>query len=1207
MRLFALLACLLFGGLLLPSFCVAEHVASLQLLGRSQSHDLKVQLEDADWRWLRDKGVLRIGTSEPDFPPFDITASGRDYEGITADYLQLVTQALGVKTEVLRFHDRQAARDALRAGRIDLLGSGMEADIGSSGLIQTKPYLPHQPVMVTRIDDRRAAGGDLTGLRLAFSAEGPGLDLIRQLYPDAIPSLHGSVRGALQSVAFDQSDVFIGDAIVANYLISQGYLIHLRMTNFAGFDGAGVSFSLAAGNERLRRILDNAIAAIPEADVAGILRRWGGGAGMFLDNARPKLTEREQRWLKAHSPVRLVVDGTYEPLTFFNRQGNVRGMVPDLLELIRQKTGLEVEVIAGTSINQLLNDLRAGRADMAATLLPTTERRQYLGFSRPYFSNSTVLVARSSEPGLQGLAQLDGRTLAVPAGHAMRDYIRQHHPKVRLEEVDSGLQALARVADGKADAAIHSMASTIFLINRYYAGRLRIIDTVGRDPGRFAFAVSRSEPELLSILDKALLSISPDELGNIINRWYTNGELAESSWDDYRSWVIQGGGVLLVLALFCIGWALCLRRQVRRREREQRRLNDQLAFKRSLIDGIPFPLSVRGLDGRTITCNLSFVEAIGVSLDALLDRSLEAVDGLRGDALAELERLSRCALEQGEALFSDQQLHLRDCTLMVSYWANPYRNARGEILGLICGWVDITERNRLMDELRQAKEQAESASVAKSRFLATMSHEIRTPLNAITGMLELALKRERLDREAVKIARDSADSLLALIGDILDIAKIEAGRMVLEPRRASPRALTESVVRVFEGLARQKGLDLVLRLDLVAPDDVMVDPSCFKQILSNLISNAIKFTDRGRVSVTLQSTRQGTELLELTVVVADSGIGIDEEDLKRIFQPFAQVTTGATAERGGTGLGLSICRRLVKLMDGRLELWSEPGAGTRISVNLLLPRLEPEPQVADVPVVPLKAVRALRVLVADDHPVNRIMLVQQLEFLGHLPEHVENGEVALRAWVGSAFDLLITDCNMPVMDGYQLARRIREWERETGASPSLILGLTANAQPEELARCREAGMDDCLFKPIGLDGLQRYLRRLAPTNAVPEPGVDELPMCLDLDLLERTTGGSPAAARLLLTELHRANEADAQALDDLLREEHWDALGHLIHRVKGAVELVGAQQLLDQCTAFGDALDEGAEAEQLGPLAHAVKRSLADLQDELAQRLDAES
>ncbi|MBT8765138.1 ATP-binding protein [Metapseudomonas boanensis] len=1198
----------LIGGLIC-CFCLfgtsygAAGDISLKLLGRSDLPDLSVQLDDYDFQWLRGKGALRIGVVEPDLPPFDITASGQQYEGLTADYLQLISRALSLRPEIVRFPDRESARNALRSGRIDVLGSSLEGDAASPGLIQTVPYVQHQPVMVMRIDDRLAAGEQRAGMRLAVSEDGANLDELHRLYPDAEVIVYGSVRAALQSVAFDRSDVFIGDAITANYLISQGYLVSVRMTNFAGYDGKGVSFSLAAGNHRLKRILDLTIEAIPEVEHAGILRRWGGATSMSLEDASLQLSKREVEWIEHNGPARLVVDSSFAPLTFFNADKRFRGIVADLLELVRLRTGLEVEVVESASLVDMLGSLREGSSDFSATLVSTTSRSEFLAVTRPYFSSSTVLVVRNADTNTRSLDQLRGHVLAIPKGHALVEFLREKHPQIRLLEVDTGIQALSRVADGRADAAIHSMVSATFLISRYYPEKLRIADTIGRDPARYVFSVVRDKPELQSILDKALLSISPDEIGNIVNRWYTSAEVAESTWAEYETrfyWLVVA---CALLSLLFVIWAYRLRRQVVRRERNARHLNDQLEFKRALIDGIPYPLLVRDLEGRTVTCNLSFAEALGLPRERLLGKTLGEFSGLGDGALAQLGDLDRRALLGGTAMFGDGVLQVGSQTRHVSYWAIPYRTSQQDPRGLICGWVDITERHRLMAELQKAKDQAESANVAKSRFLATMSHEIRTPLNAITGMLELALMRERgLDREAILVAQEAAHSLLALIGDILDIAKIESGRMVLDPKATSPRAVVEFVVRVFEGLAQQKGLELDLWLEHDCKDDVLLDPLCFKQILSNLISNAIKFTERGGVSVSSHVEALDERRVSLIVAVEDSGIGISPEDQKRLFQPFTQLADGMTADQGGTGLGLSICRRLVEMMNGRLVLHSTPGVGTRISVQLELPRLNPTS--AAVPAAESEAAsqKPLRILVVDDHPANRLLLLQQLEFLGHVTEQAGNGQEAAQRWQPGAFDLVITDCNMPVKNGYELARLIRERETRSGVTPCQVVGLTANAQPEERERCREAGMNDCLFKPIGLDTLRRFLQDHSQAELPDFPKAENF--SIDLALLDSVTGGSAELARTLLSELHRTNEADAALFDALLLAGDWAGLEQLVHRIKGAVQLIAAQPLIDLCIGYSQAHTLNAGEDELRRLGEAVRETLAALQVALLARLE---
>ena len=268
---------------------------------------------------------------------------------------------------------------------------------------------------------------------------------------------------------------------------------------------------------------------------------------------------------------------------------------------------------------------------------------------------------------------------------------------------------------------------------------------------------------------------------------------------------------------------------------------------------------------------------------------------------------------------------------------------------------------------------------------------------------------------------------------------------------------------------------------------MLIDPLRFKQVLSNLVSNAIKFTERGQVTIRLQERSLDEGRAIVRVDVEDSGIGIAPADQARLFQPFIQVAKGRTVQ-GGTGLGLAICRKLVDLMGGDVEMHSEPGKGTRVSLDLLLRQCGPKmPESSQDPLAAsMEPSRRLHILIADDYPPNRVLLRQQLEFLGHRVAEAEDGQVALELWADERFEVLISDCNMPRLNGYQLARRIRIQERCERRAPILILGYTADAEPDEVQRCRDAGMDDCLFAARPGDPAQlprdlfRPRRRAAP-------------------------------------------------------------------------------------------------------------------------------
>ena len=294
---------------------------------------------------------------------------------------------------------------------------------------------------------------------------------------------------------------------------------------------------------------------------------------------------------------------------------------------------------------------------------------------------------------------------------------------------------------------------------------------------------------------------------------------------------------------------------------------------------------------------------------------------------------------EGIPLILDRALHIGGRRLTIYHWILPYRDSSGEVQGIIGGWIDISERRQLFDDLRAAKERADEANRAKSTFLATMSHEIRTPMNAVIGMLELTLKRiehDHPDRPAIDVAYNSAKDLLELIGDILDIARIESGRLSLSPERVNPVEIVASVVRIFDGLAHQKNLSLLVEFHPANPlFDVLLDPMRFKQVLSNLVSNAIKFTERGqvRIVVNLHPTASSEQVLML-MQVQDSGIGISEQDRQQLFEPFAQAENSGQSVRGGAGLGLVISRSLCEAMGGSLQLSSQPGIGTQVQVSL---------------------------------------------------------------------------------------------------------------------------------------------------------------------------------------------------------------------------------------------------------------------------------
>ena len=403
---------------------------------------------------------------------------------------------------------------------------------------------------------------------------------------------------------------------------------------------------------------------------------------------------------------------------------------------------------------------------------------------------------------------------------------------------------------------------------------------------------------------------------------------------------------------------------------------------------------------------------------------------------------------------------------------------------------DDVARDEALIELARtnmAQVVVEDSNRAKSAFLAAMSHELRTPMNAIAGMAEL-LELTRLDneqRQMLALIRDSGSGLLRVIDDILDFSKIEAGMLQLERIRYAPGAVVDTVVQTLALLANKKGL----KLEAVIAESTpwcYGDPYRFRQILLNLIGNALKFTEHGGVTVRLSHVVLAGKQILLQVAVVDTGIGIPHEVQRTLFTPFAQGDESTSRRFGGTGLGLSICQRLAKAMGGRITIESAPGHGSTFLAELNLDVAD-DASAADQAALPAHAGDALmifpkaRVLVAEDQPVGRDVIRRQLSKLGIVPVIVNDGQQAYDAYVSGTFDLVITDCHMPHVNGFDLTRMIRRHERGR-AKRVPILALTANALQGEAEFCFTVGMDAYVAKPASLAQLSRRIGELVGTG-----------------------------------------------------------------------------------------------------------------------------
>ncbi|WP_194787846.1 ATP-binding protein [Pseudomonas sp. UFMG81] len=1164
------LLCLWLGAPLHGACVSFDEGKTYTLLSRSSPTATPPVLTAAQRAWLRGRHELVLGTSAPDYPPFDIATGGQEYQGLTAGYAGLVGNALGLPVRVQRFPSRPAAVAALKSGHIDLLGSANGYEATTEGLVLSHPYAVDQPVLVTREDESRALDTGLEGMRLSTLYHYLPPEEIHASYPKAELLTFESSTQALNAVAFEQADVFIGDTISTHYLISQGHLPRLRMANFGKPKAVGFSFAVRGDDPVLVDLINAALDAQAPATRNDIFKRWSASSGNLLTDRKLQLTPHEEQWLSGHPVMRVVVNDTAAPLTFYDSNGRLRGIVADLLELIRLRTGLRFETIRASGDGDMINQLENARADIIATLSTDTRRAGPLQVSRPYLESAYVLVSRSGADQPTTLATLKGKRVAVPRDSSVTTMLTADHPGIHQVATESTFYSMALLGSGAVDAAV----ATLIDANHMLASNdsLAIRSTVGTEPATFSLATLPQASELGSILDKALLSISPEELGVINSRWRDHGVADDAYWRGYRRVILQVVAAIGMLLVLTLVWNARLRRQIKQRQRAERALNDQLEFMGALLNGTPHPMYVRDRDGRLKSCNDSYLQAVGASREQVIGKRLQDSRFSVCEYTQQIQDDYNRVMAEGKPLILDRPLRLKDRELTLYHWILPYRDSLGEMQGIIGGWIDISERRDLVQDLRLAKQQADDANRAKSTFLATISHEIRTPMNALIGMLELALRRAeqgQLDRPALEIAHHSATDLLGLIGDILDIARIESGHLSLAPEPVDLAALVESVGRVFDGLARHKGLTLEVRITDEARCHALLDPLRFKQVLSNLVSNAIKFTEQGQVRISIKLGSNGTPpspTLELEV--RDTGIGIHEQDLQRLFTPFMQANPYSDEARAGTGLGLVISRNLCTMMGGELTLQSLHGVGTRVRLVMPVQRVAP---VASSPLLASAIERPdgrLKVLVIDDHPANLLLMAQQLSYLGLRQDSARDGREGLRKWREGCFDVMIVDCNMPQMNGYELARTVRTEEQLHSRPRCILLGYTANAQPEVRQQCLDAGMDDCLLKPIGLQLLGQRLTAISRGTRPCSKGCGKHGHRFDLDGLSAIVGDNASDRDRILGTLHLSLRQDLEILMSIDPQEHADALYAQAHKILSAARMLEARSLILACQAL---------------------------------------
>lgn len=766
--------------------------------------------------------------------------------------------------------------------------------------------------------------------------------------------------------------------------------------------------------------------------------------------------------------VRVAVVPGAAPFQYFDGVA-VQGLAVDYLSVIGENTGLTFHYVHFQDWDEFVEGIDSGEVD----LIPVAARgaAASLSFSKPWGVFPVVINFREGTEAERGLHALGGKRIAVHGRSMLTDVVRRYAPDAIVVEMDSARECMDQLMAGGVGYWVTNIVTANHAIKTRHAGNIRMRIPPEYEMAEFSFAVPAGGEELLTHIEAAFEEIDPSIARSIRDRWLIEGLAPEVlPFENFWRYLLGGAAIVLLMA----GWVLVVQWQKHAlRESEER-------F-RNLVSNITDLFYVLDERARFIEVNRAALRRLGYKREELLRLSPFEVDpNFDVIGLSELER--RHGLRVPFTFNSFQQTHKGE---LFPVEVRGVFNRRGGSTHLYALARDVSERHEVEAALRAAKEGAEAASEAKTNFLAVMSHELRTPLNAILGYSQLMAERgerDEEDREHLDIINRSGSHLLSLINDVLEMSRIEAGRVVLQESDFSLRQLLEDVEDLFRLRAGEKGIALRFLVSRDVPGDIRGDEGKLRQVIVNLVGNAIKFTGEGEVRVHVRADPPEAEgerrPTTLHFEIVDSGAGIREEELREIFEPFSQSDSGLHS-RQGTGLGLPISRYFVELMGGTLTLESARNVGTTARFAIPARPAGEAEEAAEWEAKPARARPAgwaggLRMLVVDDVAVNAMLLRKILEQRGHQVRVAANGEEAVAEWEEWRPHLIWMDMRMPVMDGYEATRIIKG---RPGGAETRIVALTASAFEEQRDLILGSGCDEYIRKPFRIEQIIECIER----------------------------------------------------------------------------------------------------------------------------------
>jgi two-component system sensor histidine kinase/response regulator len=1022
-----------------------------------------LSLTDAEKAFIARHPVITIGIMDS-WPPINYVDNGGRPQGIGVAYVKLLNERLDGALKIIP-GPFKGNLTKVRDKTLDALMDVTPNPEREKFLNFTRPYMdiPHV-IVAPKGKAYYASEKDLSGKTLALEKGFGNVGYFAEKYPDVIIREYPDTRLAIDAVARGEADVYAGNRAVAIHILESELITNLKIHGRLNKQGSVLAIGVRKDWPEVVPILDKALASISETEKRQVFGKWTGGE----KDERIKLTQEEEDWIAGHPVIRYMGKPGWPPFEAFEEKDEYTGIVADHLKLIEKRLGIQFKKIETKRWSEPVEMILAGETDMISTDGPDVKMSQKLKFTRQYISDPVIIVTKNIDKYINHLNQLRGDKIAVIEDFGYNGRIRKAFPDLLYYGVQNIREGLEGVSAGDFDALICPFTFGAYTISELGYHDLKIAGKTDFSMD-LTFAVRSDWDQLERIINKAIASISRQEQQEIMNRHVR--EQVIRTGPDIRTvlkWTLPFLGVIILVFILTVAHNRRLQREIQERKRaELESLASEQKIK-AMSQAMNDALVMVDSRGKTLFWNQAAENLFGYAAVEAVGRDFHdmvAPPWLREQFQAGIIQFAETG--EGPLLGTTKE------TIAINREGRTFpvdiSLSRLHIDGKWCavGTVrDITERKAAEEAIRRAKEMAEEAAQAKADFLANMSHEIRTPMNAVIGFSRLALKTDMDSRQRgyVEKIQQSGQHLLGIINDILDFSKIEAGKLTVEHMDFDLERVMENVSNLISEKVAAKGLELVFNIEKGTPDYLVGDPLRLGQILVNYANNAVKFTGHGEIVISVSVIEETDHDILMRFSVSDTGIGLTAEQTGKLFQSFQQADTSTSRKFGGTGLGLAISKRLANLMGGDVGVESEYGKGSTfwftarfgkgvVNANRYLP--EPD-------------LRGRRILVVDDNEISRNVLSDMLKGMTFAVKDVASGKAALEeisfaAEEGRPYDAVLLDFRMPVMNGIDTAKAIRNLS--TGCPPHLVM-VTAYGREEVMKEAVMAGIEDVLIKPV---------------------------------------------------------------------------------------------------------------------------------------------